>query len=491
MRYFPPENKSKSQLFVKRSVIALLIVGMLAPLVAKADESTPSLISSLDCVVTAYYQPVPNQQAYLKGSFSAEVALDGDDTTANGSKVSLGTVAAPPQYPFGTIVDIGGFGVGEVKDRGGAIKGNRFDIWVGKGEEGLARATNWGKRTTKCTVYLPGSTVPTDVKTRIGTYNLPSAVLPADYWQKKQTQGHKNLGLGDSGDDVQVLTKALKTLGYAVTVSSDFDAVVEQAVITFQTNKKIVASKDSFGAGVVGPRTWQALLATDSTALDGGEISVPYGKDKEGVPTTKPTSVPDGTAKTSTGNVMTLNVDYGAEGDEVVKLQENLRLLGYFDSPTITGYFGPATKSAIIRFQLAEKIITSEDAVNAGAFDTATRTRMMAVLLGKTTNVPAPVLVLQKGSKGPEVSILQEKLTKLHIYQGPITDFFGDQTTKAVTDFQTQYKVTIANDQQGMFDTKTATRLDQALGLDISLSPAFTRYIEQFSLINGTLKTGI
>ena len=88
---------------------SLLVVGMLLPLTAKADETTPTLVSSLDCVVTAYYQPLPNQQNYSKGNFEAEVALNGDDTTANGSKVSVGTVAAPPQYPFGTIVDIGGF----------------------------------------------------------------------------------------------------------------------------------------------------------------------------------------------------------------------------------------------------------------------------------------------------------------------------------------------------------------------------------------------
>lgn len=477
---------TKKQKIGQKIAITIIVVGMLLPMIAHADSSSETtLVSDLECVVTAYYQPVANQQNYAKGNFEAEVAMNGDDTTANGSKVKLGTVAAPPQYPFGTIIDIGGFGVGEVTDRGGAIKGNRFDIWVGKGDEGVARATNWGKRTTKCTVYLPGSAVPSEVKNRMGTYNLPSAVLPADYWQSKQSMGHKNLGLGDNDEDVAVLTKTLKQLGYAVTVGSSFDSTVEKAVITFQINKNIVASKDAYGAGVVGPRTWQALLASDGAVLDAGDINVPYSK---------PTSTPSISTETTTGsgNVLNFNLEFGAEGEEISKLQENLRLLGYFDGPTITGYFGPATKAAIIRFQLAEKLISSAEVEGAGAFNAVTRTRMMAVLLGKTESVPAPVVILKKGSKGAEVSTLQEKLAKLKVYQGPITDYYGDQTAQAVNDFQTRYNIHLdSEDDQGVFNAKTATRLDQALGLDISLSPAFTRYIEQFSLVNGVLKTGL
>lgn len=478
------KSYTKTQKIGQKIAITIIVVGMLLPMIAHADSNEGTLVSDLECVVTAYYQPVANQQNYAKGNFEAEVAMNGDDTTANGNKVKLGTVAAPPQYPFGTIIDIGGFGVGEVTDRGGAIKGNRFDIWVGKGDEGVARATNWGKRTTKCTVYLPGSAVPSEVKNRMGTYNLPSATLPADYWQSKQSMGHKNLGLGDNDEDVSVLTKTLKQLGYAVTVSSNFDTTVEKAVITFQVNKNIIASKDAYGAGVVGPRTWQALLASDGAVLDASDIQVPYSK--PAIPAT-PVS-----ATTGSGNVLSFNLEFGAEGEEISKLQENLRLLGYFDGPTITGYFGPATKAALIRFQLAEKLISSTEVDGAGAFDDTTRTRMMAVLLGKTEPVPVPVVVLKKGSKGAEVSTLQEKLAKLKVYQGPITDYYGDQTAQAVTDFQTQYNIHLDSaEDQGVFNTKTATRLDQALGLDISLSPAFTRYIEQFSLVNGVLKHGL
>jgi 3D (Asp-Asp-Asp) domain-containing protein len=53
-----------------------------------------------------------------------------DGITASGTKAHWGTVAAPRWLPFGTKLKIEGFDtVFTVEDRGGAIKGNRLDIW--------------------------------------------------------------------------------------------------------------------------------------------------------------------------------------------------------------------------------------------------------------------------------------------------------------------------------------------------------------------------
>ena len=62
-----------------------------------------------------------------------------------GTKASAGrTVAAPSNLPFGTKLNINGKTY-VVEDRGGAIKGNRIDVYVGSHSEALA----WGVR------YLP------------------------------------------------------------------------------------------------------------------------------------------------------------------------------------------------------------------------------------------------------------------------------------------------------------------------------------------------
>ncbi len=62
--------------------------------------------------------------------------------TASGTHVHQGTMACPPQYPFGTKITIENVGTFICEDRGGAIKGNHFDMWFSSRSEALA----WGKR---------------------------------------------------------------------------------------------------------------------------------------------------------------------------------------------------------------------------------------------------------------------------------------------------------------------------------------------------------
>jgi|GEM_PF-1358440 3D (Asp-Asp-Asp) domain-containing protein len=54
-----------------------------------------------------------------------------DGVTASGLKVTeKRTIACPPNFPFGTKIRINGVGEYRCEDRGGAIKGNRIDIYV-------------------------------------------------------------------------------------------------------------------------------------------------------------------------------------------------------------------------------------------------------------------------------------------------------------------------------------------------------------------------
>jgi hypothetical protein len=50
--------------------------------------------------------------------------------------------AAPPEIPFGTILDIPGYGKVPVLDRGGKIKGNKLDMFFPTHAEAL----RWGVR---------------------------------------------------------------------------------------------------------------------------------------------------------------------------------------------------------------------------------------------------------------------------------------------------------------------------------------------------------
>ena len=71
--------------------------------------------------------------------------------TASGKIARKGTIAAPRQYPFGTVMKIEGYGSGIVEDRGGAIKGKKIDLYFPTHRQ----ARKWGRQTLAVEVWLP------------------------------------------------------------------------------------------------------------------------------------------------------------------------------------------------------------------------------------------------------------------------------------------------------------------------------------------------
>lgn len=72
--------------------------------------------------------------------------------TAAGTKAKIGTVAADTtRYPFGTIVYVPGYGYGRVEDRGGAIKGEKLDLFFNSHRDAL----KWGRQTATVRVWKP------------------------------------------------------------------------------------------------------------------------------------------------------------------------------------------------------------------------------------------------------------------------------------------------------------------------------------------------
>ena len=68
-----------------------------------------------------------------------------DGITASGAVAEGFFVAAPPEIPFGTLISIPGYAGGlpvPVLDRGGAIKGNKLDVFFSTHQEAL----NWGRQ---------------------------------------------------------------------------------------------------------------------------------------------------------------------------------------------------------------------------------------------------------------------------------------------------------------------------------------------------------
>lgn len=72
--------------------------------------------------------------------------------TASGTRARRGTIAADTGVlPFGTIIYVPGYGYGRVEDRGGAIKGQKLDLWFSSHEAAL----QWGRKKVEVQVWKP------------------------------------------------------------------------------------------------------------------------------------------------------------------------------------------------------------------------------------------------------------------------------------------------------------------------------------------------
>ena len=306
------------------AILSLLTI-VVAPALA---ESRP--MEKRKLLVTAYYSPLPNQSFYIKGSYAADIRLNGRGTNgADGTEVYVGMLAAPKTYPFGTRVNIPGLGVGEVHDRGGAILAHkdydRIDVWMGHGEEGLARALNWGARIVHGEVYFtahqvePGlsfswvsSELPASMVARLQARTQankqanpaaflkdsnanPTSVPPAaptpttvvtpaptpatkvvEKENKEITRLEQNLvllasGLGKdaSGEGVQNLQRMLWDLGYYKgEITGYYDQVTIDAVFQFQIENGIISNEWDKGAGYFGKRTLEALMSAAQQKIE-------------------------------------------------------------------------------------------------------------------------------------------------------------------------------------------------------------------------------
>lgn len=200
-------------------------------------------------IVTAYYSPLPDQASYFRGSYEADIRLNGSGTHgASGRAVYTGMLAAPKNYSFGTTIYLEGIGTGVVDDRGGAIveagkrghQYDRLDIWMGHGDEGLSRALAWGRR------VVPGRVVSTSRRLETAI-SLPKVLASS----KKSLTWHDfftaPITAASSVETRRFLRQVLSDLGYdgCSPEKSDFDSAVRACIGRFQIEKKLIEGSES------------------------------------------------------------------------------------------------------------------------------------------------------------------------------------------------------------------------------------------------------
>jgi len=418
-------------------------------------------------VISAYYSPLPNQRVYFRGSYEADKKLNGNGTNgADGTQVYPGMIAAPKSYPFGMKIEIPGMGVGAIHDRGGAIVEagqraiatyDRLDVWMGRGEEGLARALQWGVRTVTAKVYPASDSI-------AESFTLPTmnATFVAD------------LKIGDSGDDVQRLQEELKTYGYyRDPVDGFFNEATQKALLGYQLARNIIASADSTGAGALGPQTreslngeifkrsWQppsSLLArTNATSGSGAAVIQKNLAENSRFPAT---------------------LSIGDKGDLVRDLQIALTEAGFYECE-INGIYDEHMEDCVFKFQEANGVLASRDEFGAGYFGEQTRLTLASVLdvqekeFNSLVADKMPSKTFSPDDKGEEVAKLQEGLKELGFFEGEISNVYDDATREAVIAFQVSSKTLASSTSYGAgyFGPKTKTAFEKSLTASLLALP--------------------
>lgn len=448
-------------------------------------------------MVSAYYSPLPAQRFYMRGSYEADLRLNGYGIHgADRTPVYVGMLAAPRTYPFGTQVRVPGLGIGVVHDRGGAILAkksyDRIDVWMGEGEEGLGRALNWGMRLVEGEVYWQKDSVEPNVD-----FSWLPSELPRDTLNRltartllNPTVFSKPITKASPKANISDLQEALRMFGmYHGEVSGVYNADTRQAVLVFQISEGILQSENATGAGNLGPKTLSALKSKienfNSTVLK--EQSRLRGNLAE---------LASGLGKNETG-------------DRVYRMQQMLWELGYYKA-TLNGKYDSATMDAVFEFQKANGIVRSDREQGAGFYGKKTHQALVAAVDQKIEKlmkyptemqvwVPAKIDLpkinnltltgtapshsvlsfdlkfeaakastsafekdLSKGDKGDTVQKLQALLIKQgFLAKGLDSGTFGEKTEKALILFQVK-KGIVKNEHQtgaGIAGPKTRAAL--------------------------------
>jgi peptidoglycan hydrolase-like protein with peptidoglycan-binding domain len=220
--------------------------------------------------------------------------------------------------------------------------------------------------------------------------------LPAQALERYQI-----LMLGDKDKYVLELQKALYENGYLKHRPTGYFGTDTQSAVM-----KLQKDRDIRQDGKAGPETQKAVM----------------GKKYEAIPSTRKVKPESG--------ANAIKCAPGEKGDDVKEYQERLKSLEYYTYSKISGYYGPATKLAVKRFQRTNGLPVN-GVLNGDA-----------IALLKSGD--AKSYTIYPGDKGDDVKALQKRLKELgYDIPGDATGYFGDITEAAVRQFQKVNKLEV------------------------------------------------
>jgi peptidoglycan hydrolase-like protein with peptidoglycan-binding domain len=220
------------------------------------------------------------------------------------------------------------------------------------------------------------------------------------------------LQTGNQGSQVTDLQQKLTASGfYKGQITGFYGPTTQEAVRRFQQAQGLPVD------GIAGPNTLSALYATS-----GSRSSLP----------------------------ISILLRRGSRGTPVTQLQTTLKAQGFYQGP-VTGYYGGLTEEAVRKFQQAKGL----------SIDGTAGSKTLSALGGNAdTGGIQKGSQLQFGNSGSAVTQLQNRLSALGFYQGPITGFYNELTEAGVRDFQRSRRLSV----NGIADPTTLAALQDNLG---------------------------
>ncbi len=244
--------------------------------------------------------------------------------------------------------------------------------------------------------------------------------------------------LRDRGEDVTKLQQALTLSNvYSGPIDGYYSEETANAVKAFQKKRGMNAD------GIAGPSTIKYLFGSPAANASTYQSVVANNK------------------KDSTDNVNLIETidDIGStpntsrpgdSGNDVIKLQQALSVLGYY-SGAISGKYDEKTETAVKKFQKKRsmnadgiagastiRVMFGEPIAKQGTETSKASSGESDAMHGIDTiqDIGDPPNAMKPGSSGKDVSKLQQALTLLGYYNSSIDGQYGDSTTSAVKAFQ-------------------------------------------------------
>ncbi len=194
----------------------------------------------------------------------------------------------------------------------------------------------------------------------------------------------------------------------------------------------------SYGYVAASSAATTTAVVTTSTTTIASLLPVPNYTNKH-LPNFQTSSKP---AAGTSSIYFARNLKRGSQGDDVLALQDILIQAGFLHVAS-TGFYGPATVSAVMQYQITNGIKP------LGTVGPKTR-EYLNQIYGSQSNTPSSVLtdtttyqtgykfssMLKVGSRGKAVLELQKRLKAEGLFSGNMTNYFGQGTKAAVQAYQ-------------------------------------------------------